>query len=126
MRCGIEVDLAPFGNIFPTPDQFMNWAWDVSGLPGKVFQRNMTEPDTESRFDPETVFEIDRGLAGQDILPGEVFSFRRPYWAEPRPVMAVTVTLTKVRVMGERRTEVGPQRRRGVRMLQLEDETCSG
>ncbi len=120
---GTEVDLAPFGNLMPTPDQFMNWAWDVSGLPGKVFQRNMTEPDTESRFDPAKVFKIDRALVAQDIIAGEVFSFCGSFWMEPRPVMAVQVTPTTVTVMEERRGPDKPQRRRGVRMLQLEDGT---
>ncbi len=128
---GIEVDITSWNGRMPTPDQFMNWAWGVSGLPGRVFQRNAEEPDTESRFDPDRSFTIDRALVSRHITAGDVISFCHAHWDEARPVMVVMITPTAVTVMQERRVLHMPVvaracGRKGVRMLLLEDETCSG
>ena len=86
----------------------------------------MTDTAMEARFDPGSAFTIDRWLVRNDIIPGDIILFRRSFWAEPRYIMVVVVIKELVTALEQRRTAEGPQRRRGVRMLQLEDETCSG
>ncbi len=122
---GEEVELSPWGNRLPSPEQFMDWAFNVSGLPGAVFQR----ADVGSRFDPEREFQIDRSLVAQTIIAGDIFWFTRSYWATPRQVMAISVTEYTVTALEERGSilsdgdDIKPRRTKGVRMLQLEDGT---